>query len=48
MIEDSVSGMKAARAAGMRLICVFSHPSVDASACDFMIRDFSGLGDLPL
>lgn len=39
-IEDSVSGMKAARSAGMRLVCVYSHPSVDTGVCDLTIKDF--------
>ncbi|MFN7991799.1 MAG: HAD family phosphatase [Candidatus Micrarchaeia archaeon] len=43
VIEDSRSGMMAAKAAGMRLVCVFSHPSVDTATCDITIEDFDGL-----
>ncbi len=43
VLEDSRSGMAAARAAGMRLVCVLSHPAVDSSACSMSITDFRGL-----
>ncbi|MBI5046126.1 HAD family phosphatase, partial [Candidatus Micrarchaeota archaeon] len=43
VIEDSLSGMKAAKAAGMKLICVASHPGVDAIMCDRKIVDFKNL-----
>ncbi len=43
VLEDSRSGMAAARAAGMRLVCVKSHPAVDSSACSMSIKDFRGL-----
>jgi HAD superfamily hydrolase (TIGR01509 family) len=44
VIEDSRSGMMAARAAGMGLVCVQSHPSLDTSGCSMMIKDFTGVG----
>lgn len=43
VLEDSRSGMMAARAAGMRLVCVQSHPSIDTSTCSLKIKDFRGL-----
>ncbi len=42
-IEDSASGIKAVRAAGMRLVCVKSHPSVDTSMCSLSLEDFRGV-----
>ena len=43
VFEDSRSGMAAAKAAGMRLVCVKSHPAIDASMCRRSIRDFTKL-----
>lgn len=50
VLEDSRSGMAAAKAAGMKLVCVRSHPAVDIAACSMSIDDFRGLKpeDLPL
>ncbi len=42
-IEDSRSGILSVKAAGMRLVCVQSHPAVDTSLCAMRIRDFRGL-----
>jgi HAD superfamily hydrolase (TIGR01509 family) len=43
VIEDSRSGMLAAMAAGMKLVCMIAHPALDSSACRIKIRDFTGL-----
>jgi HAD superfamily hydrolase (TIGR01509 family) len=39
VIEDSISGCKAARAAGMKLIWIRPDPSVDAPECDLEVDD---------
>ena len=39
-IEDSYSGMLSVRNAGMKLICVESHPSMDLGKCEIVIKDF--------
>jgi beta-phosphoglucomutase-like phosphatase (HAD superfamily) len=40
VFEDSRSGMLAAIAAKMPLVCVQSHPSIDSSLCKHKISDF--------
>ncbi len=42
-IEDSRSGIIAVKAAGMTLVCIQSHPSVDASGCSRRLKDFVGV-----
>jgi HAD superfamily hydrolase (TIGR01509 family) len=39
VLEDSISGCKAARAAGMRLIWIRPDPSMDGPECDLEVED---------